>query len=423
MRALLTLVGLLSLSAAQAQTGNVIFIHPDGTGVNTWGAGRMLLAGPDGMLNWDRLERVGVYRGHLLNSLTASSNGGGTAHAYGVKVTTGAMGRDRGRQVVSASGKPHSLMIEALRSGLAGGVISSASVTDAGTGVFLASVDSRRNHQEIAFQMIASRANVILGGGEQFFLPQGVRGRHGMGVRTDGVNLIDRARRAGYRVVFTRNELMALPAGTTRVLGLFTADDTFNDETEETLRQQNRPLYAPTAPAIDEMTRVALRVLQATGRRFFLVSEEEATDNFAGDQNAKGVFEALRRADRAIGVALEFQQRNPRTLILTAADSDCGGMQVLSVDNANAPLPARDEETGAMLDGREGTGTLPFLSAPDARGQRFPFAVAWSAGGDLAGGIAARAHGLNSALLPANVQNTDIFRVCYRTLFGRWPRR
>jgi alkaline phosphatase len=237
------------------------------------------------------------------------------------------------------------------------------------------------------------------------------------------VNLIDRARRAGYRVVFNRTELLALPAGTTRVLGLFTADDTFNDESEETLRQQNRPLYAPTAPAIDDMTRAALRVLQATGRRFFLVSEEEATDNFAGDQNAKGVFEALRRADRAIGVALDFQRRNPRTLILTAADSDCGGMQVLSVDNANAPIPARDEETGAMLDGREGTGSLPFLSAPDARGQRFPFAVAWSAGGDMAGGIAARAHGLNAALLPANVQNTDIFRLSYRTLFGRWPRR
>ena len=57
-------------------TGNVIFIHPDGTGVNTWNALRILEQGPDGMINWDRLDELGVYRSHQLHAMGTSSNAG-----------------------------------------------------------------------------------------------------------------------------------------------------------------------------------------------------------------------------------------------------------------------------------------------------------------------------------------------------------
>jgi hypothetical protein len=36
------------------------------------------------------------------------------------------------------------------------------------------------------------------------------------------------------------------------------------------------------------------------------------------------------------------------------------------------------------------------------------------------GGIVARAHGLNADWLPASVDNTDIYRMLYATLFGQW---
>jgi alkaline phosphatase len=63
---------------------------------------------------------------------------------------------------------------------------------------------------------------------------------------------------------------------------------------------------------------------------------------------------------------------------------------------------------------------MPFVAAPDAAGVELLFAVAWAGYDDLGGGIIARAHGLNSDLLPVNVQNTDIYRVMYATLFGVW---
>ena len=34
--------------------------------------------------------------------------------------------------------------------------------------------------------------------------------------------------------------------------------------------------------------------------------------------------------------------------------------------------------------------------------------------------LVARAHGLNAGLLPLSVDNTDIYRILYATLFGVW---
>jgi hypothetical protein len=70
----------------QPQTGSVIFLHPDGAGVAHWSAARLAMVGPDGMTNWDRLPFMAVYRGHMKTSAAATSHGGATSHAFGVKV-------------------------------------------------------------------------------------------------------------------------------------------------------------------------------------------------------------------------------------------------------------------------------------------------------------------------------------------------
>jgi alkaline phosphatase len=72
--------------------GSVIFIHPDGTGLATWHALRLLHYGPDGELNWDKLSHIGLYRGHTSDCITTSSNAGATMHAYGVKVPRASYG-------------------------------------------------------------------------------------------------------------------------------------------------------------------------------------------------------------------------------------------------------------------------------------------------------------------------------------------
>jgi alkaline phosphatase len=427
--ALLTLIFIASCTAPGNNTssqGNVIFIHPDGTSPSHWGAARMLYKGPDGRLNWDKMSNLGVYLGHMKNQLTATSNGGAVTHATGVKVNADSFGLDETlKPVVAADGQPKTIMEEAIASGKATAIINSGMIHEPGTGAFVAKAPHRRLFAEITKQIVESNVDVIMGGGEMWYLPKGTAGRHAkpeQSQRGDNVNLIEVAKKKGYTVVYTRDELLKLPANTKKVLGVFAADDTYNDFPEEALKTQNLPLYVPTAPTVGEMLDVTLRILSEKRNNFLVVLEEEGTDNFGNFNNAAGTLEAMKRADDAVGVAMKFIEKNPNTLLLTAADSDAGGLEVVGVTERDFPLdkPLPEKgENGAPWDGREGTKTLPFVSAADKQGKRFPFAIAWSGFGDNTGAIVSKAHGLNADKLPTTVDNTDIYRLMYRTLFGK----
>lgn len=405
------------------ETGNVIFIHPDGTGVNTWSALRILVKGPDGMLNWDLMDELGVYRSHQLHAMGTSSQAGATVHAYGVKAEIDDYGIDPDRPVKSRSGKDYSIMIEAQKAGYAIGVINSGHLNEPGSGVFLASAKERSSNDEISGKIITAGADVILSGGEVYLIPEGSIGRFGKeGRRKDGRNLIEEARELGYTVVYDREELLNLPNDAGKVFGVFAAVHTFNARSEEDLAERNLPMYDPDAPTIAEMTDAAIQFLSNGGRPFFLVAEEEGPDNFGNNNHALGTLTALQRADEAIGVSLKYQQEHPNTLVIVASDSDAGGMQVHQIGeaaNKNKPLePTR--WNGAPVDGIGGTGTLPFVAKPDQFGEEIGFSISWAAYGDVYGGVIARAHGLNADLLPVNVDNSDIYRVMYATLFGVW---
>lgn len=415
---------LFQISAcAQTKTGNVIFIHPDGTGLADWNALRMLTVGPDGDINWDNLSNISLYQGHIRNRATASSNAGATIHAYGVKADVADFGMIDNEIPVSRSGKRMSIMQEAMKKGIYTGVINSGSIEEPGSAVFVASNIKRGNYTEIAKNVIQSGADLIFSGGEDFLLPEGTTGRHSAeGKRTDGLNLINWAEQNGYKVVYTREELLNASYDENKILGVFAARSTFNDKTEEDLKAAGLPNFHPSAPTVDEMTKFAVEFLSRKGQ-FFLVVEEEGTDNFGNKNNANGKLEALLYSDRAIGEVLKFMDKHPNTLLVNAADSEAGGLEVSGYEVAkldpNEPLPPTDRN-GAPMDGREGTGTLPFMTAPDKYGNSFPFGIVWSCFGDVTGSVVARAHGLNAERMNGKIDNTDIYRYMYKTLFGVW---
>lgn len=425
--AFMLLCGITGTAPAQeTPTGNVIFIHPDGTGMNTWHAYRFIEAGPDGMIAWDEIPHIGVYRGHMADSLTATSHGGATVHAYGIKVVADSYGMNGKTPLKALSGFDGSIMEEAKARGKSVGILNTGHVGEPGTGAFLASVEQRKDIEDIAVQIVASGAEVIMCGGEQWFLPGGTQGRHGEGRRTDGVNLVERAKEAGYTVVYTREELEQLELGKVdKLLGIFAYKHTFNDLSEEDLMKADLPLYEPDAPDLAAMMRAALTILSRNESGFLLVAEEEGPDNFGNVNNAGGVIESLRRSDAAYRVALDYVAKHSDTLLVTAADSDAGGLQVYSPPGiySNAlkdgePLPATTDN-GAPLDGTWGQGALPFESAPDKNGRRYPVGITFAAYADVHGAILARAAGLNSERLPLNTDNTDIYRLMYLTLFGK----
>jgi alkaline phosphatase len=413
---------LSNFSSPQNKTGNVIFIHPDGTSLSDWNALRILTAGPDSSINWDRMSGIGLYQGHIRDRVSSSSNAGATVHANGVKADYNDFGMIDNQIPLSRSGKRMSIMQEAIQKKIFTGLINSGSIIEPGSAVFISSREKRNRYEDITKDVIQSGVDLIFSGGEEWMLPEGVQGRFSDGKRTDGLNLIEWAIENGYKVIYTKDELLNISITEKKILGVFAAIHTFNDRKEEDLLAAGLPNYSESAPRLDEMVKFALKFLSAKGQ-FFLVAEEEGTDNFGNKNNANGKLEALMNADNAIGEVLKFIETNPNTMLVTAADSDAGGLGIAGAEvkglEMNTPLPATDYN-GAPMDGINGTGTLPFISKPDKTGRTFPFGIVWSSSGDLTGPIVARAHGLNAERMNGKIDNTDIYRMMYLTLFGVW---
>lgn len=484
------------------QVGNVIFLHPDGTGLNSWGVARAYWKGPDGALAWDELPEMAAYRGHMEDVATGTSNGGATTHAFGYKVDgPGSFGKDgdgdaqppTDRFINSLSGYPGSVMREAANNGHPVGIVNDGMIAEPGTGAFLAEVSSRDDTTGISQQILLGRPNttdtapqVILGGGETDFLPENTPrcapeaitldcrvhevaegdGTTTTGRRTDGQNLLRVAEQRGYTVLRTRGEFEQLRDRVAaeadfapKVLGLFAAVDTFNDVPEEALiangfvdpaipaedRRSNLILFGdkpgtpgynpPTVADMSELATTILgRVSAGAGKPFFLVTEPESTDNLGNNNNAIGSLTAMARADDVIARTRRFIADNPNTLLITAADSDGGGIQAVGYEPSEVPAAVETGDTNpvgvddggataAPLDGLYGHNSKPFTTAADQFGRQLPFAVQWTGTADVTGGVLTRAEGLNAALLRTEFSrrfdNIDIYRITSRTLFAR----
>jgi glycerophosphoryl diester phosphodiesterase len=194
-----------------------------------------------------------------------------------------------------------------------------------------------------------------------------------------------------------------------------------------------------------------LKILRQDPDGFFVVVEEEGTDNFGNNNNAVGTIEALRRADAAIGVAMDFvNTQDPNTLVLTAADSDAGGMQVYqfapyprasgNFDASNPNLANEQPEvpfinvnrtttntSRVYLDGPEGSTATEgqpwksFNAEDSIDGPMGNFGIAWVGTPDFPGSIVSKAHGMNADKLPSTLDNTQIYDLMYETLFGVTP--
>ncbi|GIX39516.1 MAG: alkaline phosphatase [Silanimonas sp.] len=402
-------------AAPPAGPRSAIFLHPDGMGANTWMATRLMFVGPDGRLAWDALPRVALYVGPTAEAVNQSSNAGATTHAFGVRAKLDSFGMIDGQVPVAASGKAMSLMREAQAAGKKVAVFNSSTLAEPGTGAFLASVPQRKDAAEIVSQVLAARPDIALGGGETHFLPKGVMGHHGEGSREDGRNLVEEARAAGYTVVFTREELLALPPEAGRVLGLFAHEETFNELDEAAMREQGLPPFQPQAPRFDEMLAFILERFRGAPNGYFIVGNEEATDNLSGENNAMATLEAAIGADRAIALALAEAKRDPGLTVIVASDSDNAGLNATSddLDELPRPLPGRTA-VGSPL---SGNGGEPFLTPPDRDGHRIPFYLTWASDSDSAGGLVARGMGPGAARLEGTIDATEIYKALYLGLF------
>jgi len=301
---------LINLSAfAAQQPKNIIILFADGAAATQWDFGRYSskVLRQQRFVTTDTVFRdgsVGLLSVSPGNGYITDSAAAGSAMSTGHKVDFDAI-------AVAPDGTPFPTVMEEARSnGKRIGLVTTAAIYDATPAAFSVHAKSRREFQSIVDQYVVLGPDVLMGGGADFFLPQGTPG----GKRRDGRNVVSDFRRKGYEIARDTAQLNAATGA--RLLGLFATGDMDFEIDRDPARQ----------PTTAEMAAVALKTLARNSPRgFVLLVENENIDTAGHANDAASLMRALWAFDDAVKVALDFQSRSPDTLLIVTSDHESGG--------------------------------------------------------------------------------------------------
>jgi len=295
----------------------VILIVADGAGAAQWSLLPVVLGSRT--LNAFPVTGLVVPRGTSRRVIDSAASA--TAYAIGMPTFNGAIG-------VGPDSAAHETVLEAAaKDGLATGLVTTTSITDATPASFAAHVPDRDLHADIARQIAVSGVDVLLGDGLGYF--DGTR-------RPDSLDLLpDLARR--YTIVRSPAELAAVDAEqTSALLGLFA--------------RSSAPALDPAKPRLARMTETALAILSRDPDGFFLLVETEGSDEAShANEPIDQLVAIMADLDEAIGVALRFRERHPETLIVMTGDHETGGAALHITRGAPALGYTTGGHTAAML--------------------------------------------------------------------------
>ncbi|MGH3096759.1 MAG: alkaline phosphatase [Streptosporangiales bacterium] len=376
---------------------NVIYIQGDGMSVGQRDLIRLATAGNRDDLVMNELPVSGLVHTDPADpeETVTDSAAGATAYATGHKTYNGGVG-------VDADGDPVETVLEMAKdAGKATGLVTTSQVTDASPAAFASHVRDRDVQSEIARQYVtSSRPDVILGGGEDWWYPEGNPGAWPNHPAKDPTeeshgakgNLVRRAEQAGYTYVSNGEELHATHAD--RILGLFANEEMFEYEPEG-----EGALYEPSVP-LRTMTSKALDTLSRDRQGFFLMVEEEGIDGMAHANNARMTIKTGKALDETVAAVLGFAKTHPRTLVIVGGDHETGGLTIENVDD--------EDESGTGDSAEDG----PFQVADSD----LEFTVDWSTGGHTGADVPFTAYGPGARRLDGTIDNTEVFDAMVRAM-------
>jgi len=388
----------------------VLFIG-DGMGPAYVTVTRVARGGSRGSLRMDRLPYTALSKTYSADSPVTDSAAAATAMACGQKTVNGVLGEDASAVYGKQDGaRLESIALWAKKRGMRVGLVTTTTVTHATPAAFYATEKDRENEAGIARQAVASGIDLLLGGGRKYF-PDDLR---------------TMARKDGWTIVETGQDLAAVASLDRHVLGLFAEGHLPYQEKIEVARKQPAADAAGSAPAgergtptLPEMTRWAVERLKGSGQPFFLMVEGGRIDH-AGHANwARTLVDETAAFDEAIGIAVD--RLDPKTtLVLVTADHETGGLALNGYPDEKDGIwstyhdPQGDKEDGpySVLSFMSGPGTTrqggqPPHGPEDPRPSGIPLASAAHTGVDVAlyawGAGAERVHG--------TLDNTEVYRI------------
>ena len=445
--------------APQQEPRNVILFIGDGMGVSTVTAARIFagqLAGGTGeehSLSFERFGQVALVKTYNTDMQVPDSAGTMTAMVTGEKTRAGVLsvnaGVERGDCKGSRGNGLATLLEQAEAAGFATGVVSTATITHATPGAAYAHTPDRGWEHDAAMPAEALAAgcvdiarqlvefplgdgiDVILGGGRAHFLPREEEDpeyAESTGLRADGRNLATQwlEGEANRNFVWNRAQFGTLdPRGGGQVLGLF--------EPSHMQFEADRIAAGAGEPSLAEMTAFAIESLSRNATGFFLIAEGGRIDHAHHSSNAYRALTDTIALDAAVATALEATDPG-NTLILVTADHS-HTFTIGGYPRRGNPILGKVESTPGelALDANElpyttlgyanGPGYReepPDLTDVDTEAPDFQQVAAVDLPYETHAGedVAAYAHGLGASGLGGVIEQSEIYRVMHRALFG-----
>ena len=274
-----------------SEVRNIIFLIGDGMGISAVYAA--MTASPE-KLNFERCRFAGFQKTFSLTDYITDSAAAGTALSSGKKTKNGTLGMD------AMGNKFKSILEVAEEKGLATGMVSTSSVTHATPAAFIAHVAGRDSYEDIAFQFLGTDIDVFIGGGIDHFFH-----------RKDGLNLYDSLKLRGYEVDTTLESILS--SKSSKLSGLTAS-------IHNPYRMDGRGDMLPLS------VKKSIDILSKNPKGFFLMIEGSQIDWAAHGNDAARLIDETLDFDKALGVALDFAQKDGHTLVVVTADHETGGV-------------------------------------------------------------------------------------------------
>lgn len=292
------------------------------------------------------------------DNLITDSAAAATAFACGVKTYNDAVG-------VDATGSPVGTILEAAHlAEYKTGLVVTSVINHATPACYSSHVLDRNSYEDIAAQQIGyshplgSIVDLLFGGGRCYYKPQS----DSSSCRSDDVDLFGWAEEQGYHVMQDKDGFDELEEGLGEkaklpYIGLFN-DDQMMYEIDRSKKQ--------TEPSLLEMVATALNTLDSatadSEKGYFLMIEASRIDH-AGHANdpAAHVHDIIMYND-VVDYVRGWIDEHPDTLMLSAADHECGGLTLNGFD----PLPLKSvnaslEEIQRLWDAYDGSDKRAYL--------------------------------------------------------------
>lgn len=293
----------------KSEVKNIIYMIGDGMGEKHIIAGELY---KNKQLNMQTIKNKSYVTTHSTKEVTDSA-AAATALATGYKTNNGIIGKDQyGNNV-------ENLIEYTNKKGLKTGIICTQILCHATPASFSVHNNSRHNYDEIAKSQIESKIDLMFGGGRKYF------SKYQSEMKSNNFKWINSLEELNN---INKNE---------RIIGTFS---------EESISKENNRI------TLKEMTKQAISTLE-NQNGFFVMIEGSDIDTYSHESDMSKMLNEVIDFDDAIGIAKQYVDEHPNTLLIVTADHETGGLTLDGVNTAkelsNSLFKSKGQHTSANV--------------------------------------------------------------------------